>query len=993
MHPELECSLGDWDARLLGNHRILVLVDTPAQAVRVILPWRRQDERPERVDLIVIARATGERVRNVVRLCDEQYCGDIIFEPTAGAGEYYFYYLPYALIGGRNYPDAFYLPWRPLESPEWRFASGVDDPASWDSFPRATATTYQAISKHDTFAPMGFPATDRELKELHLKHQGKRFVLFPESRFRPIEMVRHIPALWLNRTPSRLSGVIRRGEFFCFQVGVHALTDVAVEVDTAGMPFPTRSLMTEGVRADGSSFQGKTILVREGEVAALWFVTPIPLNCSLGVHEGSLLIGGETVQVTLTSTENAIVADGGVRELDSMARLGWLDSSIAHDCSLIAPYEAVRFDSDKRAMSILGRRVDIGDDGFPAQISSHFSSDITTLTDHPKSILSRPISFNIGREVVAHGEPHVEAKGPAEVFWRQEFSADGCILQVEATLEADGHLAYNCELSAIQSTLSLPDVRLTIPIHPDASRFLMGLGVQGGTCPDTLDWSWDVANKNQDSVWIGDVNAGLQISLRDEDYQRPLNSNWYRSQPLRAPKSWSNGGRGGVRVVKGRTETTVEAYSGPIELSVDGPLRFDFRLLITPFKMISPQRQITERYFHAPNRVEEISGYGTRPVPINHPGSPESVREYGATVVNVHHATAVMPYINDPMLSAKALADYVRSAHDVGLRVKIYNTVRELPSESPEVHALRALDGEVYARGPAVGPRGINVGHIWLQEHLPTSVVPGYVSSNVEDRPIVTSGASRWLNLYVEMIDWLARECQIDGVYLDEVGFDRNTMKRVRKVLSRHREQPLIDLHSASQFHEADGFASSANLYMEHLPYVDRLWFSEYVDYDEIGPVQWLIELSGVPFGVLGEMLEGGGNPWKGLVFGATARAPRVDPRPMWRFWDEIGLSEAEMIGWWSATPPVTTGRSDVLATSWVGDGYTVVALASWAPTDVEVKLDIDYSALGLENPHLERPEIEGFQNFAEMCANEKINVPYNRGRVVVIREKQEGAI
>jgi hypothetical protein len=72
----------------------------------------------------------------------------------------------------------------------------------------------------------------------------------------------------------------------------------------------------------------------------------------------------------------------------------------------------------------------------------------------------------------------------------------------------------------------------------------MGLGWKGGLRPDRLDWAWDVAKKNQDAVWVGDVNAGVQLTLKDDRYERPLNTNFYLSKPLVLPASWGNGGKG-----------------------------------------------------------------------------------------------------------------------------------------------------------------------------------------------------------------------------------------------------------------------------------------------------------------------------------------------------------------------------------------------------------------------------------------------------------------
>jgi len=99
-------------------------------------------------------------------------------------------------------------------------------------------------------------------------------------------------------------------------------------------------------------------------------------------------------------------------------------------------------------------------------------------------------------------------------------------------------------------------------------------------------------------------------------------------------------------------------------------------------------------------------------------------------------------------------------------------------------------------------------------------------------------------------------------------------MKRVRKVLDRNRPAALIDLHSANQYNPRDGFASSANLYLEHSPYLNRLWFGEYFDYAGAPPDYWLVETSGIPFGLMGEMLQDGGNPWRGLLYGMTNHFP-----------------------------------------------------------------------------------------------------------------------
>ncbi|HUA80261.1 MAG TPA: glycoside hydrolase domain-containing protein, partial [Dyella sp.] len=253
-----------------------------------------------------------------------------------------------------------------------------------------------------------------------------------------------------------------------------------------------------------------------------------------------------------------------------------------------------------------------------------------------------------------------------------------------------------------------------------------------------------------------------------------------------------------------------------------------------------------------------------------------------------------------------------------------------------------------------------------------------------------TTGTSRWLNFYVEGMRWLVENEHIDGLYLDDIAFDGATTERIRKVLLRGNPGGLIDVHSANQYNPRDGFASSANLYLEQFPFIDRLWFGEYFDYNS-PPDYWLIEMSGIPYGLMGEMLQGGGNPWRGMVYGMTTRAPwSGDPRPLWTFWDAYQIENTRMIGYWVPSSPVKTKRKGVLATTYLGKGRALVALASWDNQQTDVKLAIDWKALGL-NPRdatVYAPKIENFQDERTFAANEAIPVQPGKGWLLVIEKK-----
>ncbi|HEY5085840.1 MAG TPA: glycoside hydrolase domain-containing protein, partial [Gemmatimonadaceae bacterium] len=361
----------------------------------------------------------------------------------------------------------------------------------------------------------------------------------------------------------------------------------------------------------------------------------------------------------------------------------------------------------------------------------------------------------------------------------------------------------------------------------------------------------------------------------------------------------------------------------------------------------------------------------------------------GANVINVHHRTDINPYLNYPFLRPDAMKTYIDDAHARNMKVKIYYTVRELSDHAPELFALQSLGHEIFSSGNGGGPS-------WLQEHFGTDYTAGWFVPERNDATAVMNGQSRWHNYYIEGLDWLARNVGIDGIYLDDVAFDRTTMQRVRKVLDRRRPGALIDLHSANQYDPADGFASSANLYMEYFPYINRLWFGEGFDYVTTPPDYWLVEVSGIPFGLMGEMLQGGGNPWRGMVYGMTNRVYTDDstyhgnPIALWKAWDDFGIKTSKMVGYWDPRAPVTTGRSDVLATSYVRPGRVLVAIGSWAPDTARIELNIDWKALGIDSSKavMTEPAIAGFQRATSFDIADAIPISPAKGALVVIRER-----
>jgi hypothetical protein len=965
-----------------GSHRAVVHVEEKADAVRVNIPWRRRDRDPERKRIIVVDAASNQPITNLARLRLDRFEGVLAFQPQTVPGDYFVYYLPFKPQPGWGNYDYDYLPPLDTASADWKARL----PTNTAALPSATVVRLEARTEFDSFYPMEVVATADETRGLLERSAAvpsrsdkptsrtsasetdvspsnaaaagasrtptaPPYLLFPEDRRFPIRMRDELPLRWVEAGPAReFRGEAQRNEFYVFQIGVWAAgTNLhAVDVEfSGGVGRWLNCFNTGGTNWDGKPFH-KTINVPRGQVQALWIGVDVPREAKPGEHRATVTVRPKNappasidLKLNVLPTE---LADRGDSEPSRLARLRWLDSKLGADSEPTSPYSPLTASNPS-----------VSGSGFGVSFGRSQVCDMPAkLRGGGEELLRRPMGFFVDGEGGTGRRVRLpDNSGSAgRVVLTSGQASRALVVGSDAFVEFDGTLSFVTRLHCLQD-YKASNVRLEVPLRAEVATYFMGLGLPACKTPTNYTWRW---KGPYNSFWIGNAHAGLHVKLLGSSYEGPM-QNLYHPKP---PPSWFNGGKGGVTITNGPNgEALVQVFTGPLELKAGEDLTFDFSLLVTPVKALDPATHFAERYWHS-----------TAPAPA------------GINVINVHHATLPNPFINYPFLAVNTLRQVCRTNQAAGRKVKIYYTVRELTTHLPELWALRSLGDEVLADGPGGG-------YPWLREHLDRGYTTAWytaVEGSDVDAAILTSGASRWYNFYVEGINWLARNVPIDGLYLDDVAYDRTILKRVRKVLDRARPGCLIDLHSNTLFS-----MGPANQYTEFFPYVNRLWFGEGFKYEEMSPERWLVECSGIPFGLMGDMLQDGGNPWRGMVFGMTLRLPwpGFGPRAIWQVWDDFGIGKARMVGWWEPNCPVRTGRDDVLATAYVREGKTLLALASWAPDKAEVHLQLDWKALGLEasKARLVAPEVKDFQPAREWRPDDPIPVEPRRGWLIYIRD------
>lgn len=951
-----------WVADMFGNHRAVIKLDKlDSKATLADLPWRRADLRPDEKKILVVDAHTGEEVKNVIvrELTSER--GRILFEPT-NSQEYYIYYLPYRFR--RNWDDARYgKPWNDYLPPLYEADESWKASLSEDitTFPKAKVLRFESRTRFDYLTAMGVVATQEETNAMKEKYPENP-VVFTEDRAFPIKLDYSLPVKWIKQGASdNFSGTALRNEYYVWQIGIWAAHQHVQNIKlkfsdlTNGNSIIASNEITcfnqEGVNWDGKEINFN-IDVAKNNIQALWCGVQIPENAQTGKYSGTVTLTADgisprTINVDI-HVENKVLADKGDGELWRHARLRWLNSRIGEDNLPVEPYNAMSVVDNE--VIATGKHLQVEKNGLPKSILIN-----------EQEVLSSPISFIVvteQREIIFNADNlKITKEADGFVRWESSSTQEEVNFICSAYMEYDGYIRYNLKVSSNKS-IPVKDIRLVTEYSPYVSEYFMGVGFKGGYCPSQHHWDW---KGPWDSYWMGNAKAGMHVEYRGGSYHGPL-INDYKPAP---PQVWANDGKGSISVSGVKQKQAKVIASTGSSLISPTEKDFEFALLLTPLKELNPSKHFSERYHHAK------------------PDGFEKAAKEGANIYNLHHAQILNPVINYPFIVRDSLIQFIQNQHQHDRKVKIYYTVRELTNYTEEIYALKSMNHEIFAPG-------VGYGIPWLCEHLVDNYKPAWyteLANETSDAALVLSGFSRWINYYLEGLRWMIENYDIDGIYLDDVSFDRTVMKRMRKIMSQYKDSPLIDLHSNTGYS-----IGPANQYTDFFPYVDRLWFGESFKYNDMMPDEWFVTFSGIPFGVMSEMLQDGGNRFLGMIYGTTARHSygNYSPIPVWALWKDFGIEDAEMLGYWDEKCPIKTTDDLVKATAYVKKDKVLISIANFDKKDTDIKLTIDWESLGMSpaDVHIEAPFVQDFQEKREFKVCEAIPVKSKEGWLLILSRK-----
>lgn len=854
------------------------------------------------------------------------------------------------------------------------------------------------VSEQDS--EMRRAASPDMIKRLTDEKPAAGYFCFTEDREHDIRLTDAIPVRWTERTAeerTRFDGSCRPGEFYTWQVGVFApyeeLKGISVSFSDwknergekiAASAF--RCFNLGGIGTDGKAFS-KHIHVGKGHVQALWIGSDIPTTAS-GVYKGKITLRSadtKPVEIACTLTvQGSPIANHGDDEGWRKTRLRWLDSSIGNANEPTAPYTPLQW--KKQTISWLGGSMALSEEGLPQSLATRYDQS-NQLGDRDTPVLAGGMRFVIeteqGEELLKSGPLRITERNNATVSWTVTRKNRHFEVQCAGSFGFDGLVDYRIQVQSL-ADVKVKDIRLEVPYASYAAKYMMGLGHKGGLRPDSLiRWQWN-ADKHQDKLWMGNINAGLNFCFRDENYVRPLVNIYYNLGKLNLPTSWGNDRKGGIDIRPGQETVWMTAYSGERHMQKGERLHYNFNMLVTPVKPLNLPELAEKRFYHSNSDVS--AGYIS------------AAREAGANMINVHHKKDIYPFINYPYYDEAVpdLKRFIADAHGKNIDVRLYYTTRELTVKIPELWALRSLGSEVIHDGPGKEARTLihpNGPHEWLNKNLATHFIPAWYNAFNEgkyagdmDISVITTPDSRWNNYYLEGLDWMIRNLGLDGVYIDDSALDHRTLQRARRIMDADGKRRLIDIHSWNHNNEWAGYANSLHLYLELLPYVDRTWLGEGFSANNT-PDFWLVEMSGIPFGLMSETLDAR-NVFRGMIYGMLPRLPwSGNPVPLWQLWDQFGMKNADMRGYWDERCPVKTDNPQIPATVYINGDKALVVLANWTDLPQTATITLDEQLLGFAPTTYRLPEIRNTQWEGKLPSLKRCEIMGRSGMIILLEK------
>lgn len=770
----------------------------------------------------------------------------------------------------------------------------------------------------------------------------------------------------LDGIPSGTSFSYTTSRYRYFVARLVAVSDFDEEVDIFTSPLVgegqelTRAvscLNTSGIGASGLFFYRK-IKLFGGRMQPLFIGFDLS-EAMLGLFTTQISIGSKKVKITLTVNDDLVLNDGA-DDILSGDRLKWLNSTLGIKDAPVKGYDPLALEDNR--LLFTGKEAQISNDGLLEDVISYYSPSNFICTEAQNNLFYKPMEFAVEGQRYRYSKQRFSGKG-ASVAYSAEGRGDATRTEISATARYEGYIDYKIKLIA-EKDIIIDNIVLNF--YFAACTYSVGLGKKGGYFAP-LEYKWS-ADKQQDSVFIGDINCGARVRFKDKRDTIPFEGEHFAYKPFVLPgASWDNRGNGSIVITKTKQGAVLCARTGRVILPAGKTCEFDFELYLTPFRQPNLRDHFAHRLFRLPDtddlarRLERASWHGSNAIELSAPSS-------------------AYKHINYPFLSICDIKKAVLEAQTAGFATTLDYSLWHTSISNPELDKFCAFGDELVFRTVSAGVPG-----------QPDEGMTDAVSKNGETSVLMQSG-SRLNNYYIEAANYLMDNLRPDGITIEGSHIDRQVAERLKRITDASAAPLGVTLKESDNFSPKKATASSLNLHTHLLPFVNGINVDESFAGNR-APDYVLTEVSGLLYGLLCEATAPIYHPVEALLYGMTLSAgmsrekTETQIESLYKVIHEFEIGDSRMYGFWDAGNPASTDKSDVLLTSYINGDSLLAVVFNTGSKGVEFDIGIN-PKLGFtsKDKEISAPLITGLQNKKVINFNKSFYLGAQSGLLLIVR-------
>jgi hypothetical protein len=763
-----------------------------------------------------------------------------------------------------------------------------------------------------------------------------------------------------------------RYQYFVAQLVV--ISDFDEEVDVTTSPLigegqeltkAVRCFNTSGIGPDGVFFYRRLTLY-SGKMQPLLIGFDLS-EAKLGTFETVVTVGTVKVHLTLTVNDEPIFNDGA-EDIFSGSRMKWLNSDSGIGNTPVKGYSPLAFEENN--LLFTGKTARIGSNGLLENVQSYFSPSNFLTESVQNHLFYRPMEFEVEGQRYRFSKQRMNGKGSSVAF-SAEGRSEGTRLEISAVASYEGYIDYKVTLSA-EKDLVIRNVALNL--YFSACTYSVGMGRKGGTFAP-FEYSWNY-NKQQDSVFIGDVNCGARLRLKDKMDILPFEGAFFPLKPYKLPfDTWDNHGKGKVMAIRTPEGVALTASSGCLVLAKGKSIVFCFELHLTPFHQVDLSRRFSKRFCRCKgnerleDRLERASWMGANALSIDWPDEKYQL-------------------INYPFYNAEELKKAVLAARKKKFATTIEYSLWHTSAKNPELGLFKSLHAELIFRH-------------W-QEHMEClpelagpGAVPAVVSKDkegaVQDVSVLLQTESRMDNYFAEAVDFLIRTMRFDGIRLEGSHIGRKLAERLARICEDNNASCGIILKESDNFLPERCMGNSLNQHTHLLPFVNSI-SADHSFAKEKSPDYVIAEVSGLLYGLTAEACSPAFHPVESLLYGMSLPVGMCGQKTetvLYGIYDvlqKFGIGNARMYGFWDKTNPASADQQEIRITSFInGEKLLAVIFNSGRKTkefDIGFNPKLGFSSKGKT---IMTPLIVGMQNKKIINFNKSFSLKAGHGLILLV--------